>query len=673
MMIKNILNIILSVSILELFAGCDNFEFPPTPYPRVETLPATDVSVNGATLNSKIIYTGKNAITGYGFEWGLEKTKVFSFNNKVTLDYYNESDSLKYDLSYGLYSDTSYKVRAFIKTEKYLVYGEILSFRSYGSNPPVIKSFSPAEGTWGDTVTICGKYFSQMKDNIKISFGTFNSEILSWNDSVLKCEVPLNIPDKTVTISVTVIGRKAQADEKFILQSPVISSLSSNAGTFDDTIRITGKNFNSAILRNIVKFNENTAQVLLASPTSLSVIIPRTIRASSNKITVNVNLQTSVEEINFNILPPIISSISPLSGLTGSTIQISGNNFNPQTAGNIVFLGSLTGVIQSSSKNKITILVPAGTYKSRSNTIEVKVVGLSGLSSSSFTLTNTWIKKAYVPHQGSWRHSATAFSLNGKGYVGLGDGYPEPGKNFWSYNATINEWSEIAPFPGENRQVAASFTINGKAYVGAGDGPKDFWCYDPSTNSWTRIADFPAPCSLGITIGFSVNNKGYVVTKNKTANFWEYEPVSNAWTNLSDLPMPGDYYYFTPDAGFVIDDMIYVYVADGTTDDNRLYMYNISDGTWTRKADIAGSQLDSWTTGFAVKGNGYIRAGSNLYKYDPLTDKWTRMLQQNNLPGGRGRSIAFVINDLAYFGTSFYGSGESAWDFWEFNPDYENK
>lgn len=57
---------------------------------------------------------------------------------------------------------------------------------------------------------------------------------------------------------------------------------------------------------------------------------------------------------------PVISSFSPISGSTGSTVTISGNNFDPVAANNIVYFGAVKAKIISASLTKLTVSVPVG-------------------------------------------------------------------------------------------------------------------------------------------------------------------------------------------------------------------------------------------------------------------------------------------------------------------------
>lgn len=57
---------------------------------------------------------------------------------------------------------------------------------------------------------------------------------------------------------------------------------------------------------------------------------------------------------------PIVTSFSPTTGKVGSTVVISGNNFNTTPANNIVYFGNTRATVTASSTTSITATVPAG-------------------------------------------------------------------------------------------------------------------------------------------------------------------------------------------------------------------------------------------------------------------------------------------------------------------------
>ncbi len=112
------------------------------------------------------------------------------------------------------------------------------------------------------------------------------------------------------------------------------------------------------------------------------------------------------------------------------------------------------------------------------------------------------------------RVGAIAFSINGKGYFGLGKDHndDETGtflKDFWEFTPNSDKpaegsWAKKADFPGEARANAVAFVIGSQGYVGSGDNIdgnpdggsytgqlfSDFYRYDPFNDRWIKVRDY---------------------------------------------------------------------------------------------------------------------------------------------------------------------------------------
>ena len=658
---KRILIFFTALASAVILCTCDNYEFPASPYPRVETMPVDNITSSGVTFRGKITQKGNKAIIDHGFLWGFNPDLHPTNAEKISLGEFSGHNDFERVVKFGLYKDTTYYVKSYVRTASYFVFGKVMTFHSQGSSPPVIAALSPGEGTWGDTITLSGENFSSLPEHNHVAFGAFEAEVVASTDSTISCIVPENIPDKSIPIFLTAFGNKVQSPSDFILATPTIESFSPQEGTFEDIVQITGTEFHETRENNIVRFNEHVAEVLEASSSLLKVKVPASIRTKENQITVTVNLQAATATEKFVVNAPFVSSISKITAFRGETFDIRGANFNPSKAGNVVKLGSQNATVTHASKNLLTVVIPTkGIYITRSFQVQVTVAEQSAFSPEALTLQDPWLRKADVPHGSFGRYDATAFALNGYGYVGLGSG--NVGDKFWRYDPQQNNWTEIAPFPGGLRAASTSFVIGGKAYVGlgaAGSTRNDFWSYDPATGNWDRIADFPYATTNAV--GLSMNGKGYVATPQETENFWEYDPLTDSWSGLGDVPATG-----WADAGFVIGNRLFVYVADGSTAPNTLFEYDFTLRDWNIMADSEAYDYDltNWTTGFALNGFGYIHSQYYLHQYDPVLNTWSGEL--DGAPGLWALSVAFVIDGKAYLGTSYSGS----YEMWEFDPAY---
>jgi hypothetical protein len=83
---------------------------------------------------------------------------------------------------------------------------------------------------------------------------------------------------------------------------------------------------------------------------------------------------------------PAISSFTPQSGPVGSSVTITGSNFNPSVSGNVVMLGGARAVVTSASKTQLVATVPAG---GSHQPVSVTTIanGMTAYSSQSFITT----------------------------------------------------------------------------------------------------------------------------------------------------------------------------------------------------------------------------------------------------------------------------------------------
>jgi hypothetical protein len=81
---------------------------------------------------------------------------------------------------------------------------------------------------------------------------------------------------------------------------------------------------------------------------------------------------------------PVVASFVPSSGPIGTTIQITGSNFNSTPANNIVYFGAVKATVINASATSLSVSVPAGAMY---QPISVTVNGLTGWSSTPFSVT----------------------------------------------------------------------------------------------------------------------------------------------------------------------------------------------------------------------------------------------------------------------------------------------
>jgi N-acetylneuraminic acid mutarotase len=239
------------------------------------------------------------------------------------------------------------------------------------------------------------------------------------------------------------------------------------------------------------------------------------------------------------------------------------------------------------------------------------------------------------------RERATAFSVGGNGYVGLGynrnnSGVAQQLNTFWKYDPAANKWTQLKDFPGGRRYNVVSVGIGENGYLGTGyDGTSwfgDFWKYTPGTDTWTEIVSYAGDKREGAS-AFILNGKMMLAGgKNNglyISDLWEFDPATTTWTSRTPATNDEDY------------------------------------------SDFKVAVRRSNAVFFGFNNYGYMALGASpsltlsIYELDPTTYKWT---QRSNFEGSvRQNAIWFITGGKAYVGLGEAGS-QYYDDIWEWRP-----
>src|SRR5687768_6852209 len=84
-MTKSACKIIFLLFTVSFYMSCDNYEFPETLYPRLETISVVHNSPTQITFKGTLSDIGEEAIVNHGFIWGLGAPLWIYSSNKVEL------------------------------------------------------------------------------------------------------------------------------------------------------------------------------------------------------------------------------------------------------------------------------------------------------------------------------------------------------------------------------------------------------------------------------------------------------------------------------------------------------------------------------------------------------------------------------------------------------------
>lgn len=302
--------------------------------------------------------------------------------------------------------------------------------------------------------------------------------------------------------------------------------------------------------------------------------------------------------------------------------------------------------------------------------------------------------------------ASAAFSIGTRAYIIGGDTSEYYGiiKKFsnsvYRYDSTTNTWTTMKRFPGRPRIGAVAFSLNGKGYYGLGQDTtaflidstafggqryilrnflRDWYEYDPLLDSFFRKADFPSTeiarafassfvYRTGDVGGF-VFGEGDFRDENGTYKgkyfdeLWEYNPTTNTWTKRANYPNGGR----SAAVAFSFDNDK---LAAGLGQDGRngvlradMAEYNRSNNTWVLKDSFPirnGGKVDAGSFSFANVG--FVVCGfdgqwsKEFWQYDGTSGVWQQY--PDYIDSGRHLGVSWMIGRMGYYGTGFRGNND---------------
>lgn len=531
-------NAFIGTAYVVLFSllSCREHEFPAQDFPRVETSSVTGISGSAVTLQARIPLPGIHAITDHGFIWGLHPNLQPENSSKISLGALSSARSFETRIERDLVKDTTYYVKAFIATSVQVVYGKVVSFRTPGNvdnnlESPVIDSFSPERGTFGDVIAIYGSNFSTVGMDNHVQFNEFAARVMEASDTILTVMVPMGLTAKDHTVAVTVNGQRAESATIFEMLPPVIESVFPTSGPLGTTVTIQGANFTTDFRANDVMFGNMNGRLLSANKNELKVRITRGIYDSRNpEIQVKVAGQTVTARQTFHIEDAWMEKNTA-----------SGNGIDFGTAFVI------------------------GDYG---------YAGLGGPGSRTFykysVMANIWTEIAAFPGKG--RDHATSFVLDGRAYAGGGGSDPQR-SDFYRYDPASDGWEAIADFP-FGISGAVGLARKGKGYVLARDPDEDvsrLWAYDPASDKWQTVSSNET--DLVADAGFVSGDRLYIFAFDPQGGYHqllEFDFRTSGWVRRGNRVTDAGRY----GSAFALGGKGYV-IAGGS-----LMEYNPSGETW---------------------------------------------------------------------------------------------
>jgi hypothetical protein len=217
---------------------------------------------------------------------------------------------------------------------------------------PVIASVSPTTAAGGVQVVVTGSAFGQTQGTSALLLGTSPATVVSWSDAQIVATVASNARSGNAEVQ---RGGIWSNTVPFTVISAAITSVTPASGLPGDSVTIAGSGFGAAQGSGQVWLG-TAGGVVQSWSDGLIVAQVGAGAASGNAQVLQNNVMSNA--VAFTVNTPRIASISPTSGVAGTSVTFTGTGFGASPG--VVWLGSMAGQVVSWTDAQVVATVAAG-------------------------------------------------------------------------------------------------------------------------------------------------------------------------------------------------------------------------------------------------------------------------------------------------------------------------
>jgi hypothetical protein len=313
---------------------------------------STSITIYGSALSNAKVYFNDTQISYYS-----------SYSNYITV---NVPTSLRYK-SFKIYIEQNGQ-----KTE--------VPGGSFTMDKMQITTVTPTKCLAGSSVKVNGTGFCPDYNTNKLIIGT-NTIVTDSYYSNLSFTIPSSLATGSYTAYVSNGIDTVQLSKKIEIVQPSVTGITPSSGYYGEKFTINGSNFDPSNAN--VYFGSNSLWNLSSRDSSeLIGTVPQIVPGDYN-VYVDINSVRYKCPDKFTVKAPTVTSLTPTSGASGTSVIIKGAGFN-SSSNTYVYFGSNYAEVMAVSDDQINVKVPSitsGTWM-----IKVSINGYTIPSSLTFTI-----------------------------------------------------------------------------------------------------------------------------------------------------------------------------------------------------------------------------------------------------------------------------------------------
>ncbi|MCR6642515.1 MAG: IPT/TIG domain-containing protein [Sporocytophaga sp.] len=176
---------------------------------------------------------------------------------------------------------------------------------------PEINTIQPKEPSPGEVVTVSGKGFGTVKEEVKLAIGSVPIVINTVSDTEIRFTLPENVPAGLLSVIIQSVEATIQDPQGGHITPkaatgplPSFENMDPNIGKVGDLVTLNGTNFSTVVAENKVTFTSVTSGAVVtaviksASATALKVEVPAGI--ATGLVAIEVNGTSALRKVGFD-------------------------------------------------------------------------------------------------------------------------------------------------------------------------------------------------------------------------------------------------------------------------------------------------------------------------------------------------------------------------------------
>ncbi len=351
---------------------------------------------------------------------------------------------------------------------------------------PVVTGVSPTAGASGSQVQINGSGFGATQGTSSVSFNTITASVVSWSDTHIVATVPPGATSGQVKVAVS--GTSSVQNVNFTVNAPRITSISPSSGSVGTNVTINGSGFQSAMGNGLIFFGNGFQATAIVSWSDTQIVVTVPSKATTGAVSVRAsNSVFSNQDVVFTMANPVVTSVTPSTGPTGTQVQINGTGFGATQGGSMVGFNNVAAAVVSWSDTQIVAVVPAAAI---SGPVQITEGGVISSPNIYFNVPAP-VLNSIAPAIGGSGNPVTIAGTGFQASQGGASGVSFSGGG----QAAIKSWSDtqiVAVVPVGTTTGSASVTVN---YV-----PGNYVVYTVPPQTITGISPTSGPVGTSVTV-----------------------------------------------------------------------------------------------------------------------------------------------------------------------------